>query len=716
MARSNGKITSLAADVVQMFAHSVSNIGNAWFGPSQPLEPVAPKEQTSGRQFDYATSFNVNSRPRQGEALTYDHLRAFADNYDLLRIIIETRKDQMAKLPWVIRLKDKPNTDADEALVHDARCEELTNFFAFPDKEHSWDAWLRMLLEDLLVIDAPVVYTRRTRGGEVYAVEPIDGATIKRVLDIYGRTPLPPEAAYQQILKGLPAVNYTRDELIYLPRNPRTHKVYGFSPVEQIVTTINIALRRQAHQLGFYTDGSTPDLIFQVPAEWTPEQIKRFEDYWNSLLSGNIHERRKTRFVPQGVTPFDTKDKAMKDEYDEWIARIVCFAFSISPQAFVKEMNRATAQTAQEAALAEGLAPLMLWVKSLMDRIIQQVFGYLDIEFKWDTEESAKPKEQAEIDKIYVDAKVLHPDEVRAERFNMQPMDPALRSSLNPAPLLPQPQQVDESKPTDEAKEKFAKSKKYVAPIDREREKVEQVREQLKQQIHQFFQEQAKDVAIQVVTAKDQLGKSIKDNVSNILDGLSFGAWSGIAAWISDLTSQLAVDGVEVALTQINAELEKKALNLANEQAIKFAEDRAAELVGMIWRNGVLVENPSPIFSITESTREMLRATITQALEEGWSNDKLADEIGNSHAFSEDRAEMIARTETAIADVQGNMIAYKAAGVESKEWMAAPDCCDACQELDGKIIPINESFVAGSYFKDAPLHPHCRCDTLPVVT
>ncbi|RSO28643.1 hypothetical protein EA761_07740 [Acinetobacter pittii] len=58
---------------------------------------------------------------------------------------------------------------------------------------------------------------------------------------------------------------------------------------------------------------------------------------------------------------------------------------------------------------------------------------------------------------------------------------------------------------------------------------------------------------------------------------------------------------------------------------------------------------------------------------------------------------------------------YKAAGIESKEWMAAPDCCDACQELDGKIIPINESFVAGSYFKDAPLHPHCRCDTLPVV-
>jgi len=30
-----------------------------------------------------------------------------------------------------------------------------------------------------------------------------------------------------------------------LPRNPRPHKAYGFSPVEQIVMTVNIALRRQ---------------------------------------------------------------------------------------------------------------------------------------------------------------------------------------------------------------------------------------------------------------------------------------------------------------------------------------------------------------------------------------------------------------------------------------------------------------------------------------
>ena len=72
---------------------------------------------------------------------------------------------------------------------------------------------------------------------------------------------MPPATAYQQVLKGMPAVDYTRDELIYLPRNPRTHKIYGYSPVEQIVMTVNIALRRALHQLQFYTEGNIPESL-----------------------------------------------------------------------------------------------------------------------------------------------------------------------------------------------------------------------------------------------------------------------------------------------------------------------------------------------------------------------------------------------------------------------------------------------------------------------
>jgi hypothetical protein len=43
----------------------------------------------------------------------------------------------------------------------------------------------------------------------------------------------------------VPAADFVADELLYLPRNLRSHRLYGFSPVEQIALTINIALRRE---------------------------------------------------------------------------------------------------------------------------------------------------------------------------------------------------------------------------------------------------------------------------------------------------------------------------------------------------------------------------------------------------------------------------------------------------------------------------------------
>lgn len=593
-----------------------------------------------------------------------------------------------------------------------------------------------MLLEDLLVIDAPTVYIRKTLGGQLYAVEPVDGATIKRVLDVTGRTPIPPATAYQQILKGMPAVDYSREELIYLPRNPRTHKVYGYSPVEQIITTVNIALRRQTHQLSYYTDGSTPDLIFQVPESWTPDNVKQFEEYWNGLLSGDVQERRRTRFVPNGVAPVDTKEKALKDEYDEWLARVVCFAFSISPQAFVKEMNRATAQTAQEAALSEGLAPLMQWVKALIDRIIFMCFGFSDIEFKWDTMESIKPKEQAEIDKTYVDAKVLHPDEIRATRFNLQPMDAELRASLNPAPMQfgappgddPEESPPGKEEPTKDKPQGVAKAKKRPARIDRERATVMEATSQLTQGISQFLRQQAVLIAAQITAQRDMAqlqigkatdGKDVAGLVEKLLLSISFDSWDELYAILVNGLSVVALDAVKQGLLQIKldeASIEAM-LSLVNEKAVDFARQRAAELVGKQIRNGMVVDNPNPAFTVTESTRAMIRDSVTQAIEEGWSNDRLAEVLQDNYAFSELRAESIARTETAIADIEGNVIAYEESGlVTGKEWLTAPDCCPACAALDGVIVPLDGSFVEGGYRKNAPLHPGCRCDVLPVIS
>jgi hypothetical protein len=381
---------------------------DTWFSPIQPIQPMA--QQAEGRQYDYTPGLNIQIQPRAEEVHGFKELRLLADNCDILRIIIETRKDQIKKLKYDFKINNKNNKD----VIYDSRTEELNNFFSSPDKQHTFEEWLGALLEDLFVIDAATLYPRMTNGGKLFSLELIDGSTIKKVIDSNGRTPIDDTSpAYQQILKGVPAVDYTYRELIYKPRNIRTNKLYGYSHVEQILVTVNTQIRKSLQQLSYYSEGNTPNLIFSTPNEWNPDQIRKFQLYWDEINQNQ--SKSLAKFVPSGVQPFNTKPEPLKNEFDEWLARIICYTFSINPQGFVKEMNRATSETSKEIAEEEGLLPIMQWVKGLIDSIIINYFGYTDIKFEWNLDLETDPLVKAQIDKIYVEAGIKKINEIRAD-------------------------------------------------------------------------------------------------------------------------------------------------------------------------------------------------------------------------------------------------------------------------------------------------------------
>ncbi len=239
----------------------VRGTGADWFGPLNPMAPTAPPE-VAGRAFNFIPGLNLQTRPRALEAVSFATMRALADSYDLMRLVIETRKDQITKTKWKIRAKPDvdPRTKDTTTPEQQDRINYLTTFFERPDGVKKWRPWLRSLLEDKFVIDAVTLYKRRNRGGSLIALEQIDGSTIKPVIDDWGRTPQPYwlggeifyPPAYQQNLAGLPAVNYSTKDIVYRPYNTRVNKVYGYSEVEQVMTTVNIAMRRQNFQLSYY--------------------------------------------------------------------------------------------------------------------------------------------------------------------------------------------------------------------------------------------------------------------------------------------------------------------------------------------------------------------------------------------------------------------------------------------------------------------------------
>ena len=141
--------------------------------------------------------------------------------------------------------------------------------------------------------------------------------------------------------------------------------------------------------------------------------------------------------MPGGLKYQPIRGVPLKDDFDEWLARVVCFAFSIPPTAFSKQTNRATAESAQDSATVEGLQPLLVWLKSLIDRIIGQVLGCDDLEFAWSDRTAPDLQTQATIAAAYVGAGIKTRNEVRAE-LGLDPIagGDALTTAM-PAAVLP---------------------------------------------------------------------------------------------------------------------------------------------------------------------------------------------------------------------------------------------------------------------------------------
>jgi hypothetical protein len=367
---------SLFARLALAARYAITGVSpDTWFGPQQPLSPQAPPD-VKGRQFDYPFGVNLSYIPRATGGISFAELRALADALPLLRAVIETRKDQIAGLSYAVRARDPAGASDAQARIQAALA-----FLARPDRRHSFAAWLRMLLEDMLVIDASCVYPRFTRAGALYSLDVIDGATITPLIGEDGRSPEPPDPAYQQILHGVPAADFSTDELLYLPRNPRANRLYGLGPVEQIALTVNIALRRDVATLDYYRAGSAPDAFATLPKEWTIDQIRQFQDYFDALMSGNSARRRMMKFMPSEFRLIEARQPPLKDQYDEWLARVICYAFSVPASAFVSQVNRATSETLRLQATQEGLVPLKAWIKSALDQVIQVYLGEPDLEF-----------------------------------------------------------------------------------------------------------------------------------------------------------------------------------------------------------------------------------------------------------------------------------------------------------------------------------------------
>jgi hypothetical protein len=414
------------------------------FGPGMPITPGAinPIDPATGRpmprRYEYQVAQNINIT--ETRLVPFKTLRAASDQIDILRRCIEVTKSKLTGLEWDIVL----GADASEKIVAEiggdhvramAQAREnfteeinrLRTFWENPDRANglTWTDWLMTAAEEILVIDAWAVYPQPSVGGDLYGFQILDGSTIKPLIDDRGMRPMPPNAAYQQILYGFPrsefAANdddpkadgeFSADDLAYMVRNRRSISVYGFSPVERALPLADIYLRRQQWLRAEYTDGVLPELMFTTDEDWgnNPDLLRAYENILNDDLAGQTEQRKRARLLPKGLSPVVNEGygEKFKDTLDDYLITSICGHFGVQPGeiGFAPKGGLGGAgfeEGRAETAEALGIQPLANWISKMVTNLSYTYLGMpRELEFRlmtskrMDNESSAR-KAQIEV-------------------------------------------------------------------------------------------------------------------------------------------------------------------------------------------------------------------------------------------------------------------------------------------------------------------------------
>jgi HK97 family phage portal protein len=170
--------------------------------------------------------------------------------------------------------------------------------------------------------------------------------------------------------------------------------------------------------------------------------------------------------------------------------------------------------------------------------------------------------------------------------------------------------------------------------------------------------------------------------------------------------------GAEFAGEQLGQAANEALFRVVNDNAVEYAKTHAASLAR----------------GLQESTIDALRGVISRGVEQGFGVDKITDEIvGNGRLFTQERAQIIARTETARAFNEGNLETFKQVPtVAGKQWLVASNPCRYCREAseqtktnaksldDPFVVDVGKVKVRRVEVQAPPLHPNCRCGLLSV--
>lgn len=343
--------------------------------------------------------------------ISFDMLRQMVDQTPVLGSVVMTRIRQVKRFCRVpdagkgpgfqIRLKDpnaKLGSDEKQTVTL------LQDFFTHSGweknprqrarlKRDNFSNFMAKSVRDSLILDSAPIETEYKRDKRLgidgfYAV---DGATIRLCNEVgyHGDD----EIFALQVVDGQIRSCYTHDDLIYVPRNPRTDVLvagYGMSETELLVRVITGFLNAFTYNTKYFDSNAIPKGLLHLTGDYGQEDMVAFKRYWNSMVKGinnawtlpvlvSKNQESKAQFENFGVEV----NEIMFAKWMTFLTSIICAIYGIAPdeinfESFTAGSSSLSGSDTEEKLINskdKGLRPLLSHYEDLLSDYIVGEFG-----------------------------------------------------------------------------------------------------------------------------------------------------------------------------------------------------------------------------------------------------------------------------------------------------------------------------------------------------
>lgn len=447
----------------QEFAKSLAKPNIIPF-PSRAIATKQPGMQSVWLNDTYGNA--MGEWRERWSSMSFDMLRGMVDQTPVLSSVILTRIRQVKRFCRVpdggkgpgfqIRLKDpnaKLGTDEQQSVAL------LQDFFTHSGweknprqrsrlKRDNFSGFMSKLVRDSLIMDSAPIETeyKKDKRLGIDGMYAVDGATIR----------LANEIGYQgedeifalQVVDGNIRAAYTYDDLIYVPRNPRTDVLvggYGMSETELLVRVVTGFLNAFSYNTKYFDSNSIPKGLLHLSGDYGEQDMASFKRYWNAMVKGvnnawslpvmvSKNQESKASFENFGVEV----NEIMFAKWMTFLTSIICAIYGIAPdeinfESFTAGTSSLSGSDTEEKLVNskdKGLRPLLSHFEDVFSDYIVSEFGDKYV-FRWTGLDEEDPKDRWEKDKTILTLnearKAQGMEEVKGDWGNA-PLNPVLIS------------------------------------------------------------------------------------------------------------------------------------------------------------------------------------------------------------------------------------------------------------------------------------------------